>query len=88
MNIPAPSWPIKFPHRLPILIIAIDNLTGGSISSRINRLTFFCEAAALIAFGIAWLSASRILPLITSGEERLSLSPFGSREGKQSVDAK
>ena len=71
-----------------ILIIAIDNFTGGIISSKINRLTFFCEAAALIAFGIAWLSASRILPLITSGKERLSLSPFSNHEEKPSVDAK
>ncbi len=65
-----------------ILIIVIDNLTGDSISSKINRLEFFCEAAALIAFGIAWLTASRILPLITSGKERLSLSPFSNREEK------
>lgn len=71
-----------------ILIIAIDNVTGGTISSKINRLTFFCEAAALIAFGIAWLSASRILPIITSGEERLSLSPFTNREEKLNVDTK
>jgi len=71
-----------------ILIIAIDNFTGGIISSKINRLIFFCEAAALIAFGIAWLSASRILPLITSGKERLSLSPFSNREEKSGVDAK
>ena len=59
-----------------ILIIATDNLLGGIISSKISRLTFFAEAAGLIAFGIAWLSASRILPLITSKEERLPLSPF------------
>ena len=59
-----------------ILIIAIDHLSGGYISSKISRLTFFGEAAGLIAFGIAWLSASRILPLITNREERLSLSPF------------
>lgn len=61
---------------IAILIITTDNLLGGIISSEISRLTFFGEAAGLIAFGIAWLSASRILPLITSKKERLPLSPF------------
>ena len=62
-----------------ILILAFDHFSGGIISSRISRLTFLGEAAALIAFGIAWLSASRILPLITNKEERISLSPFSNR---------
>jgi len=63
-----------------ILIIATDSLLGGIISSKIYRLTFFGEAAGLIAFGIAWLTASRTLPLITSKEERLPLSPFSDHE--------
>ena len=57
-----------------ILIIAVDHFSGGIISSRISRLTFYGERAGLIAFGIAWLTASRILPLLTSAEERFS--PF------------
>lgn len=73
---------------ISILIIAMDHLLGGIISSKISRLTFFGEAAGLIAFGIAWLSASRILPLITSKEERLSLSPFSDQETKLNVDEK
>lgn len=40
---------------LSILIIATDNLSGHSFSLKINRLIFYCEAAGLIAFGIAWL---------------------------------
>ena len=63
-----------------ISIIAMDHFVGGMISSRIGRLTFFGEAAGLISFGFAWLSASRVLPWITSKEERLSLSPFSGRE--------
>jgi len=56
-----------------ILIISIDNFSGGIISTRISRLTFYGERAGLIAFGIAWLSASRFLPLLTRKEERFSL---------------
>ena len=59
-----------------ILIIAMDNVSGGIISSKISRLAFYGEKAGLVAFGIAWLSASRILPLLTRKEERLSL--FGA----------
>ena len=68
-----------------ILIIAIDHFSAGAISSKIIRLTFFCEAAALISFGIAWLVASRILPLITGADERLSLSPFRNNLGQSKV---
>jgi hypothetical protein len=58
-----------------IAILALDNLSGGMIRSRINRLTFYGENAGLIAFGIAWLTASRTLPLITKrdGVDRFSL---------------
>lgn len=59
-----------------IAVIGLDCVLDGVISSRINRLTFYGEAVALFAFGIAWLTASRILPVITSKEERLSISPF------------
>lgn len=67
---------------ISIVTIAMDNLLGGIISVKISRLTFLGEAAGLIAFGIAWLTASRILPLITSEKERLPLSPFIEREAK------
>lgn len=61
-----------------VLIIFFDHLSGGVISLKIVRLTFYGEAAGLIAFGIAWLTASSILPLITNKEERISLSPFSN----------
>jgi len=61
---------------LAIGTIALDSILNGNISSNFTRLIFYCEAVALIAFGVAWLTASRILPLITNKEERLTLSPF------------
>jgi len=59
---------------LTILVLEVDNLVGGLISSRIDRLTFHGERAGLVAFGIAWLFASQVLPVVSSKEERLS--PF------------
>lgn len=67
---------------MSIVIMATDYFLDGIISAKINRLTFYGESAGLIAFGIAWLTASRILPLITSKEERLALSPFRDHEEK------
>ena len=61
---------------ISIAVIGLDFILDESISLRISRLTFYCEAVALVAFGIAWLTASRILPLITRKDERLSISPF------------
>jgi hypothetical protein len=71
-----------------ILIIAIDNFTGGIISSRIDRLTFYGENAGLIAFGIAWLTASRTLPLITSKDKDDRFSLFSGDTGERIVDAR
>lgn len=65
-----------------ITVIAMSDLLYGIICSKTNRLIFFCEAAALIAFGIAWLTASRLLPVITSKKERIRWSPFPGREVK------
>jgi hypothetical protein len=41
-------------------------------SARIPRLEFFGEGAGLIGFGISWLTASRVLPLLTRQDERFS----------------
>ena len=59
-----------------IAVLALDFVLGGAISSIVKRITFYCETTALIAFGVAWLTASRILPLITNKKERLSFSPY------------
>ncbi len=60
-----------------ILVLALDHLLHGRISAEIYRFTFYGERAALIAFGVSWLTASRVLPVITSREERFSL--FGDQ---------
>jgi hypothetical protein len=60
---------------LSILVLAFDHFSGDALSARAPRLTFFGEATALIAFGVSWLTASRVLPVITSHDERFS--PLG-----------
>ena len=66
-----------------MLVLAIDALTGGTVKAALTslglngaRLTFYVEHTALIAFGISWLTASRVLPVITRPDERFS--PLGS----------
>jgi hypothetical protein len=53
-----------------ILTLAYDNLSGGSISSKIVRLTFYGEKAGLIAFSVSWLTASHYLPFLSAPDER------------------
>jgi hypothetical protein len=57
---------------LSILVLAFDRLSGGVLRSSFPRLTFYGEATGLTAFGISWLTASRVLPFITAEEERFS----------------
>lgn len=59
-----------------IMAIFIDIISGGSLTSKIPRLVFYSEGTALLAFGISWLTASRILPILTSKNERFS--PFST----------
>jgi len=59
---------------LSILTIAFDKLSGGILSSKIPRLIFYGEATGLVAFGVSWFTASRVLPGLTTREERFS--PF------------
>lgn len=54
-------------------LMAADYLAGEALSQRISRFTFYAEAAGLMAFGVAWLTASRIMPVITRMDERLSI---------------
>jgi hypothetical protein len=55
-----------------ILVIAVDALMSGALTAKVARLIFFAERAALIAFGISWLTASRVLPMLTRADERFS----------------
>jgi hypothetical protein len=60
---------------LSILALALHGL---SPSRPGDRFTFYGEAAALIAFGISWLTASRVLPGVTRQDERFS--PLADRD--------
>ena len=55
---------------LSIAILAVDHALGGAFVERAPRLVFYCERLGLIAFGIAWLAASHILPGFTDPHER------------------
>lgn len=58
---------------LSLLVLAFDGISGGTLTEKIPRLTFYGEHTGLIAFGISWLTASRVLPFITREDERFSL---------------
>jgi hypothetical protein len=63
-----------------ILVMVVDKVAGGFISSKVPRLVFYCERAGLVAFGISWLTASRVLPVLTNSKERFS--PLGTGTSK------
>lgn len=63
---------------LVIAILGIDGFTGQHLGSKEPRLTFYGEAAALIAFGISWLAASRAIPVITAPDERVRVLPVSA----------
>ena len=55
-----------------ILVMGSNVLLEGALAARIPRLNFFEESEGLLAFGISWLIASRVLPLVTRPDERFS----------------
>jgi len=55
-----------------IAVLALDHLSGGAFSARVPRLTYYGEATSLVSFGISWLTASRVLPVLTRQDERFS----------------
>lgn len=55
---------------LSIAVLAYNGLAGGAL--QIPRLTFYGEALGLIAFGISWLAASKVLPVLARADERFS----------------
>jgi len=59
---------------LSILTIAFDKLSSGILSSKVPRLIFYGESTGLVAFGVSWFTASRVLPGLTRQDERFS--PF------------
>jgi hypothetical protein len=55
-----------------ILALTLDHFIHGALRAMIPRLTFYGEATGLSAFGISWLTASHILPVLTRRDERFS----------------
>jgi len=66
---------------LSILALAFDNFSGRTLSARMPRLTFYGEAVGLVAFGISWLTASRVLPVVTRQDERFGRSVIATLPG-------
>jgi uncharacterized membrane protein (DUF441 family) len=60
---------------ISILLMVADSLLDEVLSENIPRFVFYCEASGLVAFGIAWLTASRMLPLLTASGERIGFRP-------------
>src|SRR2546421_6834728 len=63
-----------------ILTLVLDSLSGDVLTAAIPRLVFHCERAGLVAFGISWLTASRILPVLTRSDERFSFLGTASNQ--------
>ena len=60
---------------LSLVALAVDHFAGGFLSRVDPWLTYHGEYASLTAFGVSWLTASRMLPLLTREDERISVLP-------------
>jgi len=60
-----------------IAVLGADALSHRWLTHRVSDLVFWGETVSLIAFGVSWLTASRVLPLLTRPDERFS--PFKER---------
>ena len=59
---------------LAIALLALDPLLHGAISRHFGtRYVFWLEAAALVAFGVSWLVAGKVLPGLAAPRERYRL---------------
>ena len=54
---------------LSMLTIVANNLSSNALARMVPRLVFYFENAGLVAFGIAWLTASKSLPGLSKGNE-------------------
>lgn len=55
---------------LCILALGYNGMTQGSVSERFDGFVFWMEAGALWSFGVSWLTASHVLPVINRPDER------------------
>ena len=65
---------------LSIIAIAADRLAGDMFTNQVPRWIFYFERTGLVAFGVSWLTASRVLPFLTREDERFS--PWGGMSGE------
>ena len=59
---------------LAIVVLGVNAFANDAIRQVVPQVTLYGETVGLVAFGVAWLTASRVLPFITSADERFS--PF------------
>ena len=60
---------------LSLVALTVDHFAGGILRQIDPWLTYHGEYASLTAFGVSWLTASLMLPLVTSKGERISVLP-------------
>lgn len=56
-----------------VALLVVDMFIGHALSSRMDRYVFWLEAIALVSFGVSWLVAGKVLPGLTSSQERYHL---------------
>lgn len=55
-----------------ILALALNAALHGRFSAAVPTFVYWFEAAGLVAFGVSWLTASHVLPVINEPRERFS----------------
>ena len=56
-----------------ILTVFVANFTLSDETLQTLRITFWAEAIALVAFGVAWIVAGKFIPLLVDKEDALQL---------------
>lgn len=55
-----------------MFLMGLTSVLGDTIKKPFPRIIFYSEALGLLAFGISWLTASRVFPVVTQPQERFS----------------
>ena len=61
---------------LCIAVVIVATLVLSEVRKDELRITYYAEAVALVAFGVAWIVAGKVLKPIRDGDEALQL--FGA----------
>ena len=68
---------------LSIVVLALNALLDSEPERRFPNLVFYGEAVGLVAFGISWLNASHVLPVVNRPTEQFS--PLSDRNPVEDV---